>query len=374
MMEIKIEKSAFGGSSLSFEDGKAVFTPFVIPGERADVEIVQKKKDFCTAKVLHIIERSPDRIAPECPVFARCGGCDYLHMTYERELSEKKAIIADSLKRIAKMNDTLPEIDVISGERFHYRSHASLKVVGGRAGFFAKDSHDIVPFPVGGCLLLSESLIEGIRNFTGADGEYKTAVDSAGKYHSAHPGKNIVVHEELNGITYERNIHSFFQANMPLRKAMADRVVEYAGSDSKKNILELGCGSGFFTLQLAAHCGRISGIEISAEAIHRAEKNAERNGIVNALFSCRSDETADPVKDRADIVVADPPRAGLSDKTRKALIEMKPSTMVYVSCSPPTWARDVKDFAAAGYSLSKVTFIDMFPGTQHIEIISLLER
>jgi tRNA/tmRNA/rRNA uracil-C5-methylase (TrmA/RlmC/RlmD family) len=372
-MEVSFEKSAFGGTCLSFVDGKAVFTPFVIPGERAEVEIVTKKKDFSTAKVCHLIEASADRISPECPVFAKCGGCDYLHMSYARELSEKKEIIADSLRRIAKMRDGIPGIDMISGERFHYRSHSSVKSRGGAAGFFAKDSHDIVPFPPGGCLLLSENLLEGIRNFSQAEGEIKAAVDREGKYHSAHPGKNSTVHEELNGIVYERNIHSFFQANMLLRKAMADRVVEYASSSGRGSALELGCGSGFFTLQLAAHCTEISGVEISAEAVHSAEKNAEANGIDNAVFSCRSDETIDPVKDRADIVVADPPRAGLSDATRKAVIEMKPRIMVYVSCNPSTWARDVRDFSAAGMNLSKITFIDMFPGTQHIEIISLLE-
>jgi 23S rRNA (uracil1939-C5)-methyltransferase len=373
-MDIKIEKSAFGGSFLSFSDGKAIFTPYVIPGERADVELVQKKKDFCTAKVRHITETSPDRIKPECPVFARCGGCDYLHMTYERELSEKKAIITDSLKRIAKITENVPEIDIISGQRFHYRSHASLKREGKMTGFFAKDSHDIVPFPVGGCLLLSDVLIEGILNLPGSDGEYKTAVDCAGKYHSAHPGKNIVIHEELNGIKYERNIHSFFQANMLLRNAMVERVLEYTAATGCETILELGCGSGFFTLQLAAHSEKITGIEISSEAIRSAEKNAEHNGIINTVFSCRSDDTIDPVKDRADILVADPPRAGLSDKTRHAIIAMKTPRMVYVSCNPSTWARDVKDLCAAGYVLSKVTFLDMFPGTQHIEIVSLLLR
>jgi 23S rRNA (uracil1939-C5)-methyltransferase len=373
VMIIKIEKSAFGGHSLAFIDRKAVFIPYTIPGETVRIDDIVDKKDYFFAHAVAIEEASPDRIVPECLNFSRCGGCDYLHMSYERECAEKIQIINDSLRRIAKMNDDdLPAIKQIAGERFHYRSHASIKQANFKKGFYAKDSHAVVPFPHGGCLLLGKGLHDAAARFQTDKTEYKVAVDRSGMTHAALPGEQRVIEEECSGIKYKRDIHSFFQANMKLRAAMAEQVLACTAPEKSDTILELGCGSGFFSLLLARHCASVHGIEIAADAVHFADINKKLNATDNVLFECRSNDSLDAEKDKADIVFVDPPRPGLSKRTRSVLTAIAPRKIVYVSCNPSTWARDVKEFADASYLLSDVAFIDMFPGTQHIEIVSSL--
>jgi 23S rRNA (uracil1939-C5)-methyltransferase len=135
--EIHIEKPVYGGYGLAFLEGKAVFVENGIAGERILARIHQEKKDHSFARIDRIIEPSPDRREPPCPAFGRCGGCSYLCLSRERELEYKKAIIADSLLRMSGMTgDAMPDIETISSERFHYRSHAGLKVRGGRIGFY----------------------------------------------------------------------------------------------------------------------------------------------------------------------------------------------------------------------------------------------
>jgi 23S rRNA (uracil1939-C5)-methyltransferase len=372
-MIVKIEKSAFGGHSLAFIERKAVFIPYTIPGETVSIDDIVDKKDYFFAHAVSIEETSPDRIIPECLNFARCGGCDYLHMSYEKECAEKIQIINDSLKRIAKMSeDALPQIQQIAGERFHYRSHASIKQANFKKGFYSKESHAVVPFPHGGCLLLAKGLHDAAARFQTDKTEYKVAVDRSGMTHAALPGEQRVIEEECRGIKYKRDIHSFFQANMKLRSAMAEKILSCTASEKSDTILELGCGSGFFSLQLAPHCASLRGIEIASDTVHSAEINKKLNMIDNVQFECRSNDSLDAENDRADIVFVDPPRPGLSKRTRSVITAMAPRKIVYVSCNPSTWARDVKEFADASYSLSEVCFIDMFPGTQHIEIVSSL--
>jgi tRNA/tmRNA/rRNA uracil-C5-methylase (TrmA/RlmC/RlmD family) len=375
MTDIRIDKSAFGGFGLAFSDGKALFVPGTIPGEYVRIGDPVFKKSVGFAQPISIIEPSPDRIIPECPVYGSCGGCDYLHMNYEREISEKQSIIIDSLKRIGKLPDELiPHIDVIRSLRFGYRSHASVKIdSSGKPGFYAKDSHTVIPFPEQGCLLLCPKLREALRNPPSGVEEIKAAVDPGGQVFVS-SGDRIALTEQENGIHYQREIRSFFQANRFLRRDMIDEVLYAAHLSKDKTVLDLGCGCGFFSLPAAIQCKEAKGIDINAESIASAKMNAQRNGITNARFESKPDEMTHPLNDRADIVIADPPRAGLSSGTKKALCKMKPERIVYVSCNVTTWARDIKELLSEGYTLTKCTMIDMFPGTLHIEVISVLTK
>ena len=374
MITLRIEKSAFGGFGLTFHDTHAMFIPFVLPGELVEITEPEYKRSVGFSKPVKILEPSEDRITPECPNFGTCGGCDYLHMTYERELVEKKAILKDALLRIGKFKeDAIPEIETIHGERFHYRSHASVKTdSAGLCGFFAKDSHDVIPFPEQGCLLLDNRLNQVLKGTYNAQ-EVKAAVDKDGHVLLS-VGDTVLMSDLELGVEYTREIHTFFQANRFLRAQMITEVLKGASAAQDSTVLDLGCGTGFFTLQAAKKCRSAHGIDISEESIASAKKNAAENGITNVSFNAKPDDRTDPVRDAADIVITDPPRAGLSAKTKNSLIRMKPSRIVYVSCNVTTWARDVKDFSMEGFHLSHCTMIDMFPGTLHIEVISVLER
>ncbi|HEY1406273.1 MAG TPA: methyltransferase domain-containing protein [Spirochaetota bacterium] len=371
---ITIDKSAYGGTCLSLVDGKILFTPFVIPGEQADVEIMQDKKDFAFARPRNIITSSPDRISPECPNFSRCGGCDYLHMNYERERDEKKNIIIDSLTRIGKLHiESIPVIKTLYDNRFHYRSHARIKSADGTTGFFGKDSHTIIPFPSNGCLLLNEEINSFIVTAKFNRAETPVAIDDQCTIIAPRDGRPLELTETVNGIRYHHSTKSFFQRNMLLRSKMIDRVMDYAGDDKNANILELGCGCGFFSLPLAGRFHSVRGIDIDGESIRFARKNASENGITNSEF-IKLDDAFVSGKERAEIIVADPPRAGLSENTRRAITSINPSRIIYISCNPSTWARDLKYFREHGFDLKEATLIDMFPGTMHIEIISLLAK
>ncbi|HNX59863.1 MAG TPA: methyltransferase domain-containing protein, partial [Spirochaetota bacterium] len=316
---LEIEKSAFGGQSISHSGGKIIFIPFTIPGEKIKVSIVKNKSDYAIAEAVEILESSDDRINPECPNFGRCGGCDYLHMTYDREISEKVNITRESLIRIAKIPETMiPPISIIRRDRFHYRSHARIKHMRSATGFFGKDSHNVVQFPASGCLLLDRRINEAIKTTRFKLAETHIAVDSSCNIITPHNGDSIDITEETNGVIYRHSIDSFFQRNSVLRGEMINRVIEYTGDDHESTVLELGCGCGFFSIPLARKFRFLRGIDISDVSIIHAKHNAEANGVTNAVFEARDDATLSQ-DDSADIIIADPPRAGLSESTKNAI-------------------------------------------------------
>ncbi len=372
---IKIEKPVYEGYGLGFHDGKAVFIPYAVPGDTAEIEIIADKKSHCFGKIIKIAESSPDRVTPECPNFGICGGCDYLNINYDKELSFKKYILKDTLGRIGRIRkDMLPEISVISSGRYHYRSHAEIKCDNGQAGFFERNSHSLVPFPSDGCRLLSRPVIDGISK-----------TDCAGlkqfKIAAAHDGECVIstgaqadIHESENGISYGRDISSFFQANSLLRSKMLDTVRENAELAPADSFLDIGCGVGFFTLYLSQFGGAGTGIDIDRDAIKWARRNARLNSRGNVKFSALSASDIKPGREKYDVIIADPPRPGLSKKSRDAVAGINPGRIVYVSCNPATFARDAADFLAAGYHIKELALIDMFPATYHIETICLFTR
>ena len=372
-IDIKIQKPAFGGYGLGFIDGKACFVQYAIPGDEAVVEIFKDKKDFCFGRIISLTKPSDARIEPECPNFGRCGGCDYLNVDYDTELRLKKEILIETLRRSRIDEQSIPEISVISAERFHYRSHASVKSSENGCGFYEKDSNKLAEFPESGCLLLHEELIQKLSILPKTGDEIKIACSSASGCLSSLDNKAKIVENEC-GIRYERDISLFFQQNRFLRAKMLETVAEFAEPDKSKSFIDIGCGVGFFTLYLASRAKKAFGIDISSESIKQAKNNAKMNGITNAQFAALSASEMLSLNERFEAAIADPPRAGLSSKAREVLKTIVPERIVYVSCDPATFARDARDFTQSGYSLQRLTMIDMFPATQHIEIIGLFIR
>ncbi len=373
---ITIEKPAFGGYGLGFSDGKTIFVWGSIPGEIVDVEITHATSSHAFAKVVSIHQPSPQRIEPSCPNFGLCGGCDYLHMEYEEELRIKKKIIRDSLVRIGKFrSEDIPAIETISSHRFGYRSHADIKFShSGKAGFYQKESNHVIPFPEKGCVLLAEALSEALRlPDTARVRSCKIAAGADGAVHTSHE-RNPVIREIENEIVFERSITCFFQANRFLRAKMAEIACEFARMGDKTKFIDVACGVGFFALHLAeiAHSG--IGYDISNDNIFWATHNARCNTISNVEFFKADFSSLPAISGKYDALIIDPPRAGLSKKARHSIIFIAPERIVYASCNPATFARDASHFFAHNYSLANINFIDMFPGTQHIEIIGVFEK
>jgi 23S rRNA (uracil1939-C5)-methyltransferase len=373
IITLMVEKPVYGGSGLGFHEHKAILVPFAVPGDTVRVKITDEKKDYCIGVVESCISTEASRIKPACPVFEDCGGCSYLHIPYPEELTIKRRILEDNLVRIAGLSPgSIPEIEILNGQRFNYRSHADFKVSKCRAGFYRKGSNDHIPLPPGGCLLLAEELNTHLIDRVPSPKRFKVALDSSNLAFDSSQSDAIIT-ERAGGFILKRSIDEFFQVNRFLRPAMLERTIGYAALSSNETFLDVGCGVGFFTLPLACEALHGKGIDIRKESIRWAKQNAAFNKVDNVDFAAIPASYIHPVQHRADIVVADPPRAGLDRRTRNALTAMSPRRIVYVSCNPSTFSRDAKDLIKAGYNLEGLTLIDMFPCTHHIEMISLFK-
>lgn len=370
IIPVEFEKAVFGGLFLGRHEGKAILVPHAVPGESAMVRILSEKKDYCTGTIDSIPAESPVRIRSACPHYTVCGGCSYLHVPYEEELTFKKGILMDSLARIAGLEgDRAPEPDVIRADRFHYRSHASFKVKDGITGFFRRGTNDIVPVTGTGCLLLDGRINSWVSAHGPLTEDFRIAIDSSDSVVSSLDDTQLVTEREA-GFMFARGINQFFQANRLLRGALLERVVMLAGGDTTATFLDIGCGVGFFTLPLARMAKKGYGIDINAESIRHARANAADNGITNIDFQALRSSRLHPGRIHPGTIVMDPPRAGIDRHTRKTILAMRPRVIVYVSCNPSTFSRDLKEFSAGGYRLESLTLVDMFPCTQHIEVIS----
>ena len=373
-MKIIIDNIAYGGYGVGRIDGKAVFVDYALPGDELDVEIYDDRKSFSFASNREILKPSEKRIESPCPNFGTCGGCSYLNVNYYDEIEFKKTILKDQLKRIAAL-ELDSEINIITGERFHYRSHSSVKCDGSSCGFYAKNSNDIVPFPESGCLLISHSLKEGLGNhdLRITDSEFKVAEDWTGKFYYENEGQNII--EEKSGLyQYKRDIKSFFQSNKYLRQKMSELVCSYSGLTDKDEFADICAGCGFFTIPLSKIASAGTGYDIDRKSIQFAQINASLNNCKNLKFHSLSESEINPVRLNPKTVVVDPPRAGISKKGRRTINAINPEIIVYVSCNPSTFSRDIIDFFKNGYTLSDITLIDMFPCTHHIEVIGKLVK
>lgn len=372
--EITITNIANGGFGIGRISGKTVFVDSAVPGDRLLVEIYKDTKHYSFARARGIIEPSPLRIEPVCPNFNECGGCAYLNVSYQTELDFKLRILSEMLQRIAGMSiDDIPEIDIISGARFGYRSHAGIKLSGTKKGFFAKDSNSFVQFPAEGCRLLCDTLNEGIeklRIYDEQQTETKIASDHLyGFINSINTPDSYVLESEYN-LKFRHDLSGFFQANMLLREEMIKRVIEYASPGKGETFMDICCGCGFFSLPLALCSAKGYGFDSDKRSIFNAVHNSTINNINNIKFEVKTESEIHPFRYKPDFIVIDPPRCGISKNGRKTINAIRPSRMVYISCDPSTFARDTADFLKGGLELRKLTLIDMFPCTKHIEVIA----
>jgi tRNA/tmRNA/rRNA uracil-C5-methylase (TrmA/RlmC/RlmD family) len=374
---ITITKAVYGGYGLGFLEGKAVFVPQALPGEVLEIEITRGKKDHAFARPLRILESSPERCTPECENFGRCGGCDYLNVQYDTELALKKDIVIETLQRTAHLfPETIPEISSHHGERFGSRSHATFRCsTTGLPGFYERGTNALVPFPERGCPLLAAELRTALSSLKGPvpEGDIKIAAghDNIPRFSTE---KKCVIREHECGFSYDRDIRCFFQANRFLREAMIGKVLEFAAPRKDETFADIACGAGFFTLPLADTTSRGTGYDIDPLTIEWARHNASMNNIKNVSFHAADSGTFDAAEINPAIVVVDPPRTGLTRKTVERLSALAAERLVYVSCNPPTFARDIQNLQKSGYSLKTLHLEDMFPGTFHIELIALLSR
>jgi tRNA/tmRNA/rRNA uracil-C5-methylase (TrmA/RlmC/RlmD family) len=358
-MQVRVEKVAHGGHFIARNEGQVIFIRDTAPGELVEIEITSKAKGFLRANVVEVIESSPERIAPPCAYAGKCGGCDFQHLNLAFQRQLKAEIIKEQFSRIAKM-----DIDVMVHEvtpTTRYRTHIrGVANEAGQFGIFASRSHDIIP--ISDCLIAGEELhIEKI---------------ATEKFEPMEPievpqGDQI---REVKGRKLLVKAGAFWQRHRSAPDILATKFLELANLKAGEHLLDLYGGVGLFTsvaIELLGPGGRVDLIESSIPAIDSARENFKENENVKIV----RDDVAKALKNikRADVVVLDPPRAGAGAEVVAQLLRIKPSRIVYLACDPASLARDVKDFVANGWSIEQIAGYDLFPMTQHIETVCLLE-
>ena len=372
---LKIEKLVYGGDGLARDDGRVVLVPFVLPQEEVEAEVERAKNDLLRGRVVEIKTPSPQRVTPPCPYFYRCGGCQYQHAAYELQLEQKKAILREVLLRVGKI-EYGGEIHVVAGEPWHYRNRAQLHLENGALGYFELGSHRLCPIEQ--CPISSPKLNEIIgllsrelpklprfrtelELFTNeTDVQFHTSDRIPGAANELLGSFGTSAPIQYQGFRVSRN--SFFQVNRFLIDPLVDAAV--AGTQGKAAI-DLYAGVGLFSRALVQRFARVTAVEAGA--------SAHRDLQVNVPTAKAIQQTAEQflaaVDNKPDLILADPPRAGLGKQAVAELVRIAAPQLRIISCDPATLARDLRTLLARGYRIDRLTLVDLFPQTFHFETV-----
>jgi 23S rRNA (uracil1939-C5)-methyltransferase len=428
---LHIEKLVAGGFGLGRLNGQVVLCDGGIPGETVEVEILRQRKGVTQGKILNVHESVDSRVVPPCPVFGRCGGCQLQHVHYETQLTQKRLILEDTLRRIGKMSElTIPSV-IPSPRPYGYRQVLRMGIGEGRdgvfLGFFESGTQRLLPVET--CLLVDEefrSVIDDVRvglrslviegmNLDSVEIRW-SRVDKGGLlvfrgraltkehverllnacaeisnikgwiYERVDPSEQdsrrrvrrepIVrgvdhLWEAYGGLRLKMGYRSFMQANWEVFQLLGKTVGEWLGSLKGQRILELYAGTGPLGLSLANQGAQVTCVEGNPFAIHDARESIRVNTIVGCRVKISSVESyLLTVQSGAyDVILLDPPRAGLNPKIIDQLGALRVPRLLYLSCDAPSLARDIKSFCEKGYEIRRMQPFDMFPQTAHLETL-----
>jgi 23S rRNA (uracil1939-C5)-methyltransferase len=440
-LEFTIEKWVYGGEGIARmpadDQGrrKAVFIPFVLPGEVVEANIVEDRAGFARAKFDSIEKPAPERVPPPCPYFFRCGGCQYQHADYKRQLELKRDILVETLQRVAKIQ-LATEVQLHSSEPYQYRNRTRLKVqtepefvigyhrlgtndllpvkecpisspliqraimamweVGQKevnsgglreVQFFANhdDSELLVELyterdTAGSLTALAEQLRNNMPEIVGVtvfpwssgieDDDERTPLTTVRDSGSAQTfGAGSIQYQTSVG-TFRVSAGSFFQTN----RFLIDELVQTAIGDAEGHTaLDLYAGTGLFSVPLAKKFERVIAVESSGFSYKDLQSNAPSN--VKAVFSATEKYLQNVgQKSGVDLVLVDPPRSGMGERTTRTLGQLRVPRLTYVSCDPATMARDLRVLDQSGFRIESAHLVDLFPQTFHMETVLHLAR
>ncbi len=405
-IEVELLSHAFGGEAFGrLPDGRAVFVPFAIPGERVSVRLVEEKRSYARAELLEVLESTPHRITPRCKHYSMCGGCHYQHLTYEAQLVAKQEILRQQLQRIGGIPDPLVSQTVPSPQPWEYRNHIQFHLTPSGALGFHKARSDQV-FKIEECHLPETAIgsvwpqldleyipdLERIGIRQGAGEDIQVMLESStpdtpelsveelplSVVHLGPEGPLVLAGSQAVEIdvlerTFRVSAGAFFQANTGIAGAMVAHLLERLPLHTGVTLLELYSGVGLFSAFLAERVSRLVAVEASRYACADFEANLEEFENVE-LYEAQVEQVITNLDLRPEIILVDPPRAGWGKDVAERVAAMQPACIAYVSCDPATLARDGKTFIDAGYQLDEITPFDAFPQTYHIESISLWLR
>jgi 23S rRNA (uracil1939-C5)-methyltransferase len=402
-IEITPDTFAYGGEVMGrLPDGRAVFVPFALPGETVRIRLVEEKRRYARGELVEILQPSAERMQPRCAHFGVCGGCHYQHIPYPTQLRLKAEVLQDQLRRIGGLADVVVEATVPSPLQYHYRNHVQFQLSAeGKLGFYASQTNDVLAIQE--CHLPEPSISEvwpqiqiepvpglervGLRS--GAEEELQLVLESREPepmefsveelpISAVHlgPGGSLVLAGsgsilfEILGRAFQVSAGSFFQVNTRQAEAMVRHLLQHLPIEKNATVLDVYCGVGLFSAFLAPKAARLIGIEASQSACEDFAANLDEFDHV-ALYEASAEQVLPAVAFHPDVVVVDPPRAGVGAEAMDGLLAQQARWITYISCDPSTLARDAKRLTAGGYQPVKITPFDLFPQTYHIESISL---
>ena len=428
---LHIEKLVAGGFGLGRLNGEVVLCGGSIPGETLDVEILSRRKGVTQGKVLNVQEPADSRVVPVCPVVGRCGGCQLQHVQYDEQLSQKRLILEDTLRRIGKMSDVSISPVIPSPRPYGYRQVLRLGIGGGPdgvfLGFFESGTQQLLPvdtcflvdegfravidavraglrslvldgmnlesveirwsqLEVGGLLIFRgrattkehvERLMNACAEIPNIKGWIYERVDPSELDSRRRALQEPIVRgvdhlwEAYGGLRLKMGYRSFMQANWDVFQLLGKMVVKRLGVLKGKRVLELYAGTGPLGLTLANQGAQVTCVEGNSFAIHDARESLR----VNKIAGCRVKISAVEsylmtVQSGAyDVILLDPPRTGLNPKIIDQLGALRVPHVLYLSCDAPSLARDIKSLCEKGYEIRRIQPFDMFPQTAHLEIL-----
>ncbi len=384
--EVIIESVDDIGNGVTRINNIVVFIPYTLSNEKVKIKIVSISKRFAVGKVIEFITKSDKRCEVKCNCYNECGGCNFLHINFNDELSIK-------INYINKLFNTNINT-VLTNNEYNYRNKATFHIKDGKIGYYSEKTNNIIE--INNCLLLDNrindiynylkehelsTISEVIIRVTTKDimivfkGEKYDINDIINHFNITSIylndkliyGESYII-EEIDNIKYSIYPDSFFQVNKDNMKIMYDKTREYAGYGN--NLLDLYCGTGTIGIYLKDNFKHIDGIEINKDSIKNANINKKLNNINNIKFI--SGDASIAKNNNYDVIIVDPPRSGLSNKVINFLDKSNSKRIVYISCNPKTLKRDID--LLKNYKMIKLEIINMFNKTKHIECITLLEK
>ena len=392
LMRISVKRMDHLGRGIGYNEGKIIFIPKAIPGDVVDIEITNSYKKYDIGKIIEIIEPSNERIDAGCPYYYECGGCHISNLKYFNQVNFKKDKVIDIFKRYLN-KEIVPRV-ISSEKNFEYRNKITYQVENGKIGLVDINNNFI---EIDKCLLVSdrvnkllsilkkEDLSKTIKivirecdnglilSITG-DMKIDNLINECLEIYIN--GKKKYSKEEgylyIGNLKYRVSDKSFFQINTGNIKRLYDEIVIYGNFTGSERVIDLYCGVGSISLYVSRYVKSVLGIEIVKEAINDANYNKKINNIDNASFICSDVSKIIDKNIDGDILIVDPPRAGLDKHTREIINNANIKKIIYVSCDPMTLVRDIQELDK--YKLVEVSVVDMFPQTEHVECVSVLQR
>lgn len=408
IFEITLEKFTYGGECMGrLPDGRAVFIPFGLPNEVVKIKLTQEKQNFARGEIVEILQFSKERIEPKCKHFAKCGGCHYQHLTYEKQLQTKTEVLRDQLQRIGKIESPPVQNMIPSPNEWNYRNNIQFHLTDeGKLGFINSKGNSA--FAIEECHLPHTEIdsfwkelnfesninIDRVSLRNGQDEDLMLILDSESPetpeleieadvsvihVYENHPvviaGQDHIFIKILDK-DFKVSASSFFQVNTQMAEKMVEHLInQFPTPDSQTTLLDIYCGVGLFSKFFASKYEKIIGIELSSSACEDFVFNLDEFENIDLYEGTAEDilpKLANQIQTPTHVIV-DPPRAGIEKHALDAIINLKPQVIAYVSCDPSTLARDSARLINGGYQLKQVTPFDLFPQTYHIESISIFE-